>query len=525
MSSKATSPQTARRALIAGLAVVALAAAGCGGKGTSTTSTQSPSAKGSTLRIGLSNALGAGLNPATDLYKPLYTIPYENLITVTGKGDVVPGLAKSWRYEKGSKNTIFKITLGDGLKFSNGEPVTPAAVKGYIEYWQRVNPYAPNVPIKQIDTAANTVTLTFKGPHADAVYDISHYNLGAIAAPEAVKNPKLMQSDTYGAGQYVLDKQGTVPGDTYAFVPNKAYHDQNAIKWNKITAKLLKDAGSSLQAVQAGQLDVVEGDPTTAGAAKKAGLTVAGFPNGTATLLFQDQTGDVLKPLGDPRVRQAINYAIDRAALAGALGATPSDATSEVKTTNGWDPALRNYYKYDVNKAKSLLADAGYADGFKMTCANLGALRPALGDPLVQAVAKYLGAVGIKVEALHPTSVQEGIAQARKAPCWIAATPESPVGPWYQLTVAPTAFTNITHFVEPKLQAMIDRADAADVETAAPIWKQVMPYVTEHAMVAPLFIEGVPWFSNAKTVRNVTGSGETWGGVTPVEIEPADGSA
>lgn len=115
-------------------------------------------------------------------------------------------------------------------------------------------------------------------------------------------------------------------------------------------------------------------------------------------IFLLDRDGTKVKALASPLVRQALNYAVDRASIAkavyGVLG-SPDDQP----TTPGFDeyvPSLANYYSYNVTKAKQLLAQAGYPNGFTMPLAYAGF------DPqtqeMVQAIAQEWSAVGVKVQ-------------------------------------------------------------------------------------------------------------------------------
>src|SRR5262249_41958618 len=140
-------------------------------------------------------------------------------------------------------------------------------------------------------------------------------NFGDIGCPKAVANPATLATQTCGAGQYVVVPSKTVIGDHYTYTPNPSYYDQAAIRFSEVDVKIITQPSTMLSAIGAGQLDVAYGDITTADQAAKAGLTVIHEPNGWDGLNIVDRSGTTSKPIGDVRVRQALNYALDRAAI------------------------------------------------------------------------------------------------------------------------------------------------------------------------------------------------------------------
>jgi peptide/nickel transport system substrate-binding protein len=188
----------------------------------------------------------------------------------------------------------------------------------------------------------------------------------------------------------------SVPGDHYTFVPNPNYYDKSKVHFSKVVEKVIASPSSMLQALQAGQLQVAQGDPTTAGAAASSGMKLVQTPFG-CLYFVPDVTGTKSKPLADARVRKALNYALDRKTIAAAVAGRFGSGTSAIPTADGFDPRFVNYYPYDPAKAKSLLAAAGYSKGFTIEggVAFDGAPSPISGVHLAQAVAKYLGEVGV----------------------------------------------------------------------------------------------------------------------------------
>jgi len=102
----------------------------------------------------------------------------------------------------------------------------------------------------------------------------------------------------------------------------------------------------------------------------------------------------------DIRVRQAMNYALDRNALNKTFGAGYATATSAFPTFDALDDKVRNYYPYNRPRRSNSSLPAGYAKGLNLTMLTYGPWG-SVGTPLIEAAAKYFAAVGINVTVQH----------------------------------------------------------------------------------------------------------------------------
>jgi peptide/nickel transport system substrate-binding protein len=387
--------------VVTALAGVALALAACGGGSSTKTS-----ASNGVLRIGISTE--ALPNPALATVSGLwaatvYDLAYAPLIHLTPDGKLEPSLAASWGYVKGTEvpNTVFQMKLRAGAKFSDGTPVDAAAVAKWLNYFVSAGgSFAAALGTKPVITAVDTSTvrvqLSAPNPSLGVTFSDAGPNIGFVASPAAIANPKLFSSGTYGAGQYVLDKTGSVTGDHYLYKPNPKYYDQSAIKFKSVQVKVISQASSRLQAQQSGQLDVAFGDLTTANAASKAGLKTLSVAQGVVSYTFDLTKNHSQRALQDERVRQAIAHAINRETLAKDLlggHSQPASAPLFSDTKTGAD----DYWTYDPALSRKLLEQAGYADGFSFNALVQGAYKGLTGEPLMRAVAQQLQAVGIKM--------------------------------------------------------------------------------------------------------------------------------
>jgi peptide/nickel transport system substrate-binding protein len=473
-----------RRVLVG---VAALALVGGGVAGAATTRHGTAAAPTKVLRYGvpLANLTGGVTNAAsiqaTD--GPVLSVAYAPLIHNRPDGSFSPGLAVKWRYVD-KHHKVFELTLRHNARFSDGEAVTAAAVVTWLQYYYKSkNVYSELLGAKPKFRAIGKwtvrVTMTTPNPSLPLLFSEENVNWGFVASPKAVANPNLFEQGSYGAGPYMLDYASSAPGDHYTFVPNPYYYDQSAIRFKQVYMKGFADSASELQAMQAGQLDVEWNlDTTVAPAAEKAGLRVVAAP---FAITYVQLNPKASKPLADVRVRQAMNYALDRKAIANALTGKYGSGISEFTITPDADPGLQNYYKYNPAKARKLLAAAGYPNGFSF---SLDTRMPATA---AQLTAHYLDAVGIKTKVV---SFPTGAAFIHKVlkftdDSWIlAADVGVPTTIEYGAYIAKGSSFRPGEPVGPK----VDRLYQQGLESANPTkdWKKMWALVTTDAYFLPL---------------------------------------
>lgn len=356
------------------------------------------------------------LDPAKDYttFDQWRSLSNESILHVNPNGTYGSGLAVSWHFYTTGRgnNKDFEFTLRHNARFSDGTPVTAQAVVTWMKYFEsQTGLFQPQMgPIRSINASGKwTVQIHLNTPNPLVPYLLSEVgNWGAVESPKAVADPSKLSSGTYGAGPYMLDSSQTVTNSQYTFVPNPYYYNKKAVHWSKVIVKIiLANPSAVLDAIRTGQAQLVAGDITTADAAAGSGLTVYSVGNGDGGLAFSDRNGRLVKALADPRFRQALNYAVDRPTICRALyGKWGGPATSGMPATDATLPTGYKYpYTYNVAKAKSLLAAAGYANGGGLTMKMLAYAPLGIdGTEMPQAIAKYFQAVGINLDVTTATS-------------------------------------------------------------------------------------------------------------------------
>lgn len=327
-------------------------------------------------------------------------VAYEPLIQRDPDGATSPGLATSWEYSE--DRLSFVLQLREGVTFSDGDDLTAEAVVAWLEHYKANGSFSgtwfSNVAAFEA-TGPLEVTIRLSAPDPMLPWGLGQAgNAGAIVSPTGLANADLLGTETHGAGPYMLDSDATVANSSYVFVKNPNYWDPDAQHYEKIVFTVIADQNSALAALRSGQVQVAQGSASTAEAALEAGLTVSQGPSAMVGAYFADFDGTVVPQFADLRVRQALNYAIDREAITDSIYGEFGIPTTQFvpEGIGGFLPELEDAYPYDPEKAKELLAEAGYPDGFSFTVLEQPGFDGS--DLLPQAMAEQFAAVGVQME-------------------------------------------------------------------------------------------------------------------------------
>jgi peptide/nickel transport system substrate-binding protein len=444
-------------------------------------------------------------------------LAYGGLFHYTPGGRIHPELAIRWRYFSTGRgpNKDFEFTLRRNARFSDGSPVTAQAVVAWMEYFAKngtgYNTFlGPNPRFEAVGRWTVRLHLTVPTPNLPTILSDDGLNVwGLPPSPRALANPSSLATTTHGAGPYRLDASRSVKGDHYTFVPNPYFYNKRAVKFRQIYIKVIANPSSMLQALQAGQLDVAQGDISTAAAAERAGFGVAAALSQGVTLFLNVDAHPALK---DVRVRQALNYAIDRRTVVRALLGKYGKVSSQVITTDA-NPGMENHYGYNPARARQLLREAGYPNGFgfKILSFNFNGV---VGDPLVQAYAKYWDAVGIRPE-ITPVPLTQWLRDYKTAAAFQGAINITPTPTRWGIFLSPNAAYNTWGGDNQIYRLYWAGIRAKDPTTS---WKQLWARFTRQAYFVPLAYYSVMYY-HAKSITGVTASMTTQRPATPLFTE------
>jgi peptide/nickel transport system substrate-binding protein len=320
-----------------------------------------------------------------------------SLVRIDERGQVQPLLAESW--ELLAPDT-WQFRIRRGVKFHNGEPLTADALKTTLEYMLAPETRASQVAsyriIKEVQVLDDyTVNLVTHEPNPGLPRRIADLHL---LAPGYLRErgPEAAAERPIGAGPYRFVEW--IKGERLVMEANPDYFaGEPAIK--RIVIRPITEDGARVAALLAGEVDLIYNVPfemarqieSSRRASVKAVYTT------TFYVLGLNMLNDEF-PTAKKQVRQAISYAIDREALARSIlgGLAAPLATTFHGSQFARNPDLKPL-AYDPARARQLLAEAGYPDGFRIQMVASQGRWPKDRE-MGQAIASQLGTVGIQVD-------------------------------------------------------------------------------------------------------------------------------
>ncbi len=321
---------------------------------------------GGSLRVALEGeppGLDPTTNPSAIIDRVVYNNLFEGLVKFNRDGKIIPALAKSWTISE--DGTAYTFGLQKGVKFHNGQPFTAADVKYTLdlardpenktkthkEYYKGIK------RVEVIDDYTVRITL-------DSVDSMFFYDL---ARGDSVILPKGIQPDmkTHPVGTGPFAFKEWIKGDRVTLVKFGEYYREGVPYLDEVVFTFIDTPPARNAALMAGDIDVIGylASPETAVEFERDPRFKV-YPGVT--------TGDVImstnnsrKPFSDVRVRRAMAYAIDRRAIIdGAMFGYGTPIGSHMSPINPNYVDLTWMYPYDPERAKQLLAEAGYPSGF-----------------------------------------------------------------------------------------------------------------------------------------------------------------
>lgn len=467
--------------------------------------------------------VGVSLDPHAEVaIRDFYTSQYiyDRLTQIDANVQLQPMLATSWEFS--DDGLALTMTLRTDAVFHDGSPVDAAAVKASLDRAKTSGGPVVTGLLDSLDSVdvvdASTVRLNLNRFAAELPYNLSR-SAGAVVNPKAIEQGldlSLTDHGIAGSGPYVVSDGGFKPEvEAHLTRASTPYWDPEAGRIKNINTFAISDPTSSLNALQSGEVD---------GAAVRAADWDAAEGIGGHTL-YRMSTGLLQGPViksdrpnvSDVRVRQAIAHAIDRVAIADGLLLGRCQVTDQpfVEGAPGFSDELAGEaypYDYDVEAAKQLLADAGFADGLDLVGYVATGLEPQ--NSIAIAVQNQLAAIGINME-LQSGPGTEGLQKMQAGeidlffPGLIAQPHPAPFvarvfypGSLYQAASGPEGDA---------LRAAVDQSldpSRTEEQTGAD-WYDIGVILRENVWVVPLCFSQ-QGYSFPDDVGNVETMGEVW---------------
>ncbi len=401
---------------------------------------------------------------------------------------MAPSLAESWTVS--SDNLVYEFVLRKGVRFHNGDPVTPEDVKFSFERYRGAGAGPFKTRIASIDIVdAQRIRFRFKQPWPDFMtfYGTPATGAGWIVPKKYVEKvgDDGFKKAPIGAGPYRF--VSFTPGVELVLEAFDGYW-RKSLSVKRLVFKSVLEEETRLAMLKRGEADIaysVRG-PLAEELRRTPGLTLMPtYPSGTFWLVFPEQWTDPKSPWADRRVRLAANHAMDLPAInqAETLGFSKLIGSIIPYTFDGfWQPPL---HAYDVKRAKGLLTEAGYASGFDAgdyycdsSYANIG-----------EAVVNYLNAAGIRSK-LRPLERAAFIAQNRdKKLKNIIQTASGAAGnAATRLDAFVAAGGTFTYGTYPDIEGLIrEQAGENDPKRREAMLNRIQQLIHDKAMYAPIW--------------------------------------
>lgn len=347
------------------------------------------------LRFGLST-YPPSLDPWTNAGTGAATVKlqmFRGLLGYDGDGNIRHELADDWSVE-GDKTYVFKIR--DNAVFQDGSSVTSADVKASYEAMTADESTAylkvALGVIESIETPdEKTVRMTLSEPSASFIYLVASFFSFIVSKASLEGDPE----NPIGAGPYKITnlERGTRI-DMEAF---DGFYKEGLPKSQKLSFIAYKDENLRVAALEAGDVDIIEYVPWQSMdfIASNEELVLDTTDGPFMYLLFNTEKEG---PLQDPKVRNAIGYAVKREDVMAAAffgRGNPLNGMPVPESSPYYNAELANHWSYDPERAKALLAEAGYSDGFDVTL--LSTAQYGMHKDTAEVCQQHLQAVGINV--------------------------------------------------------------------------------------------------------------------------------
>ncbi len=317
---------------------------------------------------------------------------FEGLVKAAPDGSIIPALATEWEISPDGR--IYTFILREGVKFHNGREMTAEDVVYCLTRLAdpEISPKSRDyTDVESIDAEGNKVIITLT--KSNAVFLALLTELGAAIYPKEAEDQ--LSNQPLGTGPYILEDWE--PNNSLTLKKFQDYWNPQLPKIDKVTLKIIPEPTTMVNNLLTGHVDLVprlepdylhqvENNPD---------LQIIDSPMNLVQLMAINNS---VPPFDDIRVRKALNYAVNREEiiLGAGWGKGTAIGSNLTPAMGAWYKDLTGKYTYNPKKARELLAEAGYPQGFSATL-HLPAPYP-LHRNAGEIIANQLEDVGIKLK-------------------------------------------------------------------------------------------------------------------------------
>lgn len=356
-------------------------------QGTQETAPSGKPKMGGELTVGIAQDLDDTFDPhqmiSAGTREVLFNI-FEGLLKPDTEGNLIPAVAEG--YIVAETGDSFTFTLRDGVKFHNGKTVTAQDVVYSISRAAGLDSGKPMIDgmgaISAVEaTDEKTVVVSLSEPNIEIL---------ALLTAGIIPEGSDPAAETVGTGPFKFVSRS--PQENVVIEKFDEYWGTPAYV-DTVTYKIIDNGETLVMSLKSGALDLVAHLTSVQANELRDGFTVL---EGTMNLVQALYLNNAVEPFDNVKVRQALSYALDRSMimdfLADGRGAEVGSSMYPA-FEKYFVPELSGYYSYDPEKAKQLLADAGYADGFEFDCNVPSNYQPHIDT--AEVLAEQLNAIGV----------------------------------------------------------------------------------------------------------------------------------
>jgi len=413
---------------------------------------------------------------------------YGRLVALDEKGGIEPELATKWSVTPDGMTWTFELRRN--VVFHDGAPFNAEAVR--VNFERMLDSRLPTSRLlagitRVVPVGSHAVRIETAAPFGPLLYNLTHYSIAFIS-------PKALAEGVDVARQPV----GTGPFRFVSWTPKEAVVLEAFSRYwgtkpslRRVVFRAVPDDATRALLLETGEADIVANLAVqdVDRLRNRQGIQVGVYPfNRVIYIMINTQRG----PLQDARVRQALNYAVNKVAIARAIMRNLAEVPCSVvsKTTFGYSKA--ECYSHNPSKAKALLAQAGYPDGLELRFISPSG-RYLMDRETAEAVQAQLADVGIRARLTlmeWATFLSDARRPAAQATYDLAlwgfgpATNDSDfqLNTLFHSSAFPPGGNNIAHYRNEAVDRLINEARATvDVEKRKAIYAQTFPVIMRDA--------------------------------------------
>lgn len=422
---------------------------------------------------------------------------YENLVQFNEKNEIVGQLAKSW--EISDDSLTYTFSLQEGIKFHDGTDFNSETIKtNYDRVVKKENNLrqrrtfivtnsdgTEKPRVASIETPDDkTVIFKLTEPWSPFINRLTQFCIISPAALEKYGND--IMNNPIGTGPFIYKEW--VEGDRTVMTRNESYWGEKP-SVDSVTIKEVPEAGTRTAMLQTGEADMVYPMPADQIEALKDNGSVQVNKSDSNILRYVTLNMN-LPELKEKKVRQAMNYAIDKEAYVTLMYSGYGKPAASVVPSIISGYVEQKPYAYDVDKAKKLMKEAGYEEGLKLTLWGDNTTQEIKGMTFIKQQLEQIG-IEVDVMPMDPATISDKI---------YVPLDQAEINMWYvnwsasdftmdgslrsllHSTMVPPTSANTAYYNNPELDKLLDEGlKDADVEAQADIYSKAQEIAWQDA--------------------------------------------